>query len=568
MKKFLIYIGLIIIGVVIIYAMNKSNHTSSTMKDSTTQEKYLVYDEHIGNYLSKFVTNDNIEMMEYTELPSLEDTLINIRMINKFGTYDPKKLDQHTLKKMIIDEMDSLEENEMGLYKKYDLLYSVDNFCKEVALDAMDFIRYDQVIQKDIERVAGFLENDQKNLVMYLQILSKIVLLNKEKEELHVIVDMVETISHMPYDHYTNQEQMMIGLSLIDIKRMLGIRDIELEESYQQQFIDKVNDYDIDGHINIGDMVILNKGLHLFSDFVIEDEKISSIMDELSLMLTSKNDFMAFVKIQFYEMAHVINYMNRGIYEWVRDIPCNEGYIYFKPVDMIPTFRSLYVFLRSIELNDMKLMDFTHHANHYLNNILNVYNQSMLSNGDIYYAYMLTNYIDNEKLNELVERSIKNTIDNVGDMTITKNNVYDHFMLYKALEMKEHKSRKKVFDKLIHFFEHVLHDGHDHETLFMQTMRLNTHACAHKKVIQEDIPSYEEQVLNYKGDSEIFLLHIYTEIYHHSQTKISDTSKEKILHKLKTFKVAGGYSRTKEAKHVNLFATQLGQEIQYMIRSN
>ncbi|MCT4687324.1 hypothetical protein [Vallitalea sp.] len=560
MKRLIYICFIIIIGIILIYIVD-SHQSAETIKD----DKHLVYDESMDKYFTNFITNESIELMEYTDTTSLEDTIINIRILNKYGELDSEKIDIKSLKKMITEELNSTEENKgMRLYNKYELLSSVNNFCDELGLNASDFIDINYNSLEDIKSIRKLIDEDNKTLVMYLQILSRIISISDTNEEITCVKDIVKSISNISYEQYSKHEQMMIGFNLIEIKRKLGIEDVDLEDKYSQQLSNMINEYNIYDDINIGDIVVLNKGIQLFANLFTDNEKVLSIMDKLSLMLTSKNDYFAFIKIKFYEIASQINYYNKDVYEWVKAMPRNEGYIYYKPVDIIPTIRSLYLFLRSYELNNMKIVDVEKNINNYLELILDSSNKNKLNNTEIYYGYKLKKYVKNKKLDSIIELSIKNSCNNINKVEITKNNVYEYVLLSKTLKMKGDNHYKKISDKIIAFLEDESNYVNDEERLFMKIMKLNMKSYMNKKEFEEDIIKYEDDILNYNGETELLLIHTYLEIFQNLKQEISNESKQKINNKLEGYKIYGGYCK-RHSKYVSLFDTQLAEEIKYML---
>ncbi|WP_425448013.1 hypothetical protein [Dethiothermospora halolimnae] len=564
-KKFtFLLLGIVLLSLIIF--INQFNQ-ETYLKVSDVK---LENQEDIDKYFSKFLNNTSFEIMEYSHLPSLENTLVNLKMMNRLGLIDEKNINRNNLKKLLQKEILELgnQNDDMGLYRKYDLLHSYQSYLDEFNIGESDLVlNLAGDINQDVDMVLEYMESHPEKIVTYLEILNKILYLNVEKNIEDNIKGEIEKITNINYDKYPPSEQRMIRFNLLKSFNYLGLDNNELEGECKKTLNNMIEKYKINGNISIKDIVILNKGVNIFSNDLGENKKLKEIVEEMKLMLIGRNDHQTFVKSKVYDLINTLDLWDSDLKEWVLNMPRDKGYIYPKPVSLIPTFRNMYLYLRVNQLNSMDFKRIEKNKMNYLEDIIKMYGSRTLSKQELYYGYKLKKYLKSERLDKIIEKTKDKYIGDINSLKITKKNIYENYMLFQILDNSRNKSKLK--DKFYAYFNNGdLNCENPGEELFINMMKLNIDLLSGEDISHGDIKKYNKMITDYKGELEITILKMYLRAHENLNIKVNAGMVQIIKEKLNRYRVKNGYFIDGRFRSVSLYGTQQGLEIESLLILN
>ncbi|EOD00245.1 hypothetical protein [Caldisalinibacter kiritimatiensis] len=560
MKKILI---IILICLLIFLFINISEQNTYSKLDSIALENK----KDIENYFFNFLTKNSLEMMEYSDSPSLKNTLINWRIMNDFGLTNPKDINHDIVKNMVTEKMKDFKDksDDMSLYKKYDYLYSYKICLDELGIENNDLITYSiGNINKDVDLILSYIYNSPKKLVMYLDILNKIVSIYENDNIKANIKEKIYDIENIDYEKYSKPERLMITFNLLELFNKIGIEKEGLRAEGKKELLNLIESYKINGNIDINNIVILNKGLKVFPEELQENEKLKEIVEEMKTMLLSKNDFQVFVKTQVYELVANLGLCDDALKEWAMNMPKSTENIYPKPVSLIPTFRNLYLFIRIAELNNMDVTGIENNIENYLKTIVNTYKTRIVNKQELYYVFKLQEYMNNKQIEEILVDSINKHISNIDEIKITEQNLFENYMFFYTLSKRKYKDELK--DKFDDYFNNgALKFRGTKEEVFLEMIKLDIESYYYKKNVEKRIKKLDNMVSNYNGDLELMLLEMYLKIHKNLGLKISNEMKISIDKKLSKYRVKNGYFQNPQFKSVSISSTHRGLEIERLL---
>lgn len=561
-KKIVILLIFILIFSILL-SINKFEQNTYSKLDTIT----LSNKKDIENYFFKFLTKNSLDMMEYSNSPSLENTLINWRIMNKFGLIDDKDINHDVVKGMVVEKIKSVRDksDDMFLYKKYDYLYYYKVCFDELGIENNDFIMgLMGDTKRDVDLILNYINNNPQKLVMYLDILNKIISINGNENIKANITEKINDIEDIDYQNYPEPEQLMIKFNLLELCSKIGIEKEDLRTQARKELLNIVDKYQINGNIDINNIVILNKGLKIFSHEFQGNEKLERIVEEMKAMLLSKNDFQVFVKIQVYELVDKVGLWDESLKEWVLNMPKNKENIYPSPVDLIPTFRNLYLFLRITELNNMNVTGLERNIENYLQIIINTYKSKIINKRELYYAFKIQEYINNKELEEIAINSMNKYINDMSEIEITEENLFENYMFFNTISEKEY--RDKLKDNFDEFFnnEAIKFNG-TKEELFLKIMNLDIKSYYSEKDVEKQIHQLDDMVANYNGELELMILEMYLKINNNLGLKISKQMENTIENKLSKYRTKNGYFENPQFKSISIAATHRGLEIEKLL---
>lgn len=526
------------------------------------------------SYIDKSVHKNRISLIEYTDMFSLEDTLIN-NIISLDYNENIQTSDFNNLLDILSSELtNTLSEksnpeiilsniyfyitflNNINVSPTMEMKNKIYNFINTQYIDIWDTLKIqDKFISLNILEKISFIINS----------------FGDTSEFIDFIIDSLNSIQLNDNDINFENETVILYKSKI-LKNMNLLNEVNKIQPLINDSINNLleisNDSFVDDIQNIPLLSMLFDNIELAN--IKDNGKLSRISNKILILIKSNIDIPAVIKFYCFNIIKYSNYDTKVLKDIIDTYPKDINYTFTAPAELVPTFKNFYFFIELYLIENNNLNINKDILNEYINTLLTKYTKNDIDFSEIYYFLKVKDYIKEDINFEYIESKVNNSINKFSSEEIHEENNFNtlYWKLKILLFLNDTKNAIKLEPNFTKSYElNKANYKDDEEFLMAELMYYEILSDIYESTDNINLSLIGEKLLNYDNDFYVRCINIYFNILNSHKAKIDTKLINDLYNKLLSYKTTYGYSASTQYKSINLEATFAGYEVESLIES-
>lgn len=526
------------------------------------------------SYIDKSVHKNRISLIEYTDMFSLEDTLIN-NIISLDYNENIQTSDFNNLLDILSSELtNALSEksnpeiilsniyfyitflNNINVSPTIEMKNKIYNFINTQYIDIWDTLKIqDKFISLNILEKISFIINS----------------FGDTSEFIDFIIDSLNSIQLNDTDINFENETVILYKSKI-LKNMNLLNEVNKIQPLINDSINNLLEISNDSFVDdIQNIPLLSMLFDNIEPANIKDNgKLSRISNKILILIKSNIDIPAVIKFYCFNIIKYSNYDTKVLKDIIDTYPKDINYTFTAPAELVPTFKNFYFFIELYLIENNKLNINKDILNEYINTLLTKYTKNDIDFSEIYYFLKVKDYIKEDINFEYIESKVNNSINKFSSEEIHEENNFNtlYWKLKILLFLNDTKNAVKLEPNFTKSYElNKANYKDDEEFLMAELMYYEILSDIYESTDNINLSLIGEKLLNYDNDFYVRCANIYFNILNSHKVNIDTKLINDLYNKLLSYKTTYGYSASTQYKSINLEATFAGYEVESLIES-